>query len=223
VDSGSLESAEALVTAAEREIAVFDELGFSDVMLSMKASSVADTIKANRIFAERSGVPLHVGVTEAGPLIAGVVRNVTALVALLGEGIGDTIRVSLSDTMENEIIAGREILDTVRELKGTGEAPHGVRIVSCPRCGRSGFDTHAFTALWQARLYAMDKKITIAVMGCAVNGPEEARHADLGITGAGDKVLIFRKGKIIRTIDASEADPKSPLVDNAFEEELRRL
>jgi (E)-4-hydroxy-3-methylbut-2-enyl-diphosphate synthase len=158
-----------------------------------------------------------VGVTEAGPLIAGVVRNAAALVALLGEGIGDTIRVSLSDTMENEVIAGREILQTVRELKGAGEAPRrGVRIVSCPRCGRSSFDTHAFTALWQSRLYAMDKNITVAIMGCAVNGPEEARHADLGITGAGDKVLIFSKGKIIRTIDAGEANA-------AFEEELGRI
>jgi len=218
VDSGLLESAEALVLAAEREIAVFNELGFADFMVSMKASSVADTIKANRIFAERNDVPLHVGVTEAGPLIAGVVRNATALVALLGEGIGDTIRVSLSDTMENEVIAAREILETVRELKGAGETSRqrGVRIVSCPRCGRSGFDTHAFTALWQNRLYAMDKNITVAIMGCAVNGPEEARHADLGITGAGDKVLIFSKGRIIRTINAVEADA-------AFEEELGRL
>jgi len=217
VDSGSLDSAEALVLAAEREIAVFSELGFSDVLVSMKASSVADTIKANRVFAERSEVPLHVGVTEAGPLIAGVVRNAAALVALLGEGIGDTIRVSLSDTMENEVIAAREILDTVRELKGAVETPRprGVRIVSCPRCGRSGFDTHAFTARWLNRLYAMDKNITVAIMGCAVNGPEEARHADIGITGAGDKVLIFSKGKIIRTIDAVEADA-------AFEEELRK-
>jgi (E)-4-hydroxy-3-methylbut-2-enyl-diphosphate synthase len=216
VDSGSLESAEALVLAAEREIAVFNELGFAAVIVSMKASSVADTIKASRIFAERSDIPLHVGVTEAGPLIAGVVRNAAALVALLGEGIGDTIRVSLSDSMENEVIAGREILKTVRELKGAGEAPQGVRIVSCPRCGRSSFDTHAFTALWQSRLYALEKSVTVAIMGCAVNGPEEARHADLGITGAGDKVLIFSKGKIIRTIDAGEANV-------AFEEELGRL
>jgi (E)-4-hydroxy-3-methylbut-2-enyl-diphosphate synthase len=145
------------------------------------------------------------------------VRNAAALVALLGEGIGDTIRVSLSDTMENEVIAGREILETVREMKGAGETPRrGIRIVSCPRCGRSGFDTHAFTARWQNRLYAMDKNITVAIMGCAVNGPEEARQADIGITGAGDKVLIFRKGKIIRTIDSSEADL-------AFEEELGKF
>jgi (E)-4-hydroxy-3-methylbut-2-enyl-diphosphate synthase len=217
VDSGSLDSAEALVLAAEREIAVFSVLGINSVLVSMKASSVADTIKANRIFSERSDVPLHVGVTEAGPLIAGVVRNAAALITLLGERIGDTVRVSLSDTMENEVIAAREILETVQEMKSVGEAPrYGVRIVSCPRCGRSGFDTHAFTAHWLNRLYAMDKNITVAIMGCAVNGPEEARHADIGITGAGDKVLIFSKGKIIRTIEASEADA-------AFEEELKRF
>ena len=218
VDSGSLERDEALVQAAEREIAVFNEFGFKDVVVSMKASSVADTINANRILAKRSDVPLHVGVTEAGPLIAGVVRNTAALTVLLGEGIGDTIRVSLSDTVEKEVIAGREILSTVRDLTGNkaGENPFsGVRVVSCPRCGRSGFDTHGFTERWQSRFYAMDRNITIAVMGCAVNGPGEARHADLGITGAGDKALIFRKGELMRTVNAADADA-------AFEEELNR-
>ena len=210
VDEGSLECAEAMVLAAGREMDIFDEFGFRDVLVSMKASSIADTIKANRMLAERSDVPLHVGVTEAGPLIAGVVRNTAALVALLGEGIGDTIRVYLSDTMENELIAGREILDAAGYTTGA------VRIISCPKCGRSCFDTHSFTGRWQNRLYAMDKNITVAVMGCAVNGPGEASHADLGITGAGDKVLIFRKGKVIRTIDAAAADA-------AFAEELDKI
>ena len=213
--------AEAMVLAAEREIAIFDEFGFKDVLVSMKASSIADTIKANRLFAERSDIPLHVGVTEAGPLIAGVVRNTAALVALLSEGLGDTIRVSLSDTMEKEIIAGREILAAVRDMAGVvrdsdGGNSVGMRLISCPRCGRCGFDTHGFTERWQNRLYIMDKNISVAIMGCEVNGPGEARHADLGITGAGEKVLIFRKGKVIRTIDAAEADI-------AFEEELNRL
>ena len=217
VDEGSLESAEALVQAAEREIAGVDKFGFKDVLVSMKASSVADTINANRILAKRSDVPLHVGVTEAGPLIAGVVRNTAALMVLLGEGIGDTIRVSLSDTMEKEVIAGREILSTVGDMTGNNAGDfQGVRVVSCPRCGRSGFDTHGFTERWQDRFYAMDRNITIAVMGCVVNGPGEARHADLGITGAGDKVLIFRKGEVTRTVDAADADA-------AFEEELDRL
>jgi (E)-4-hydroxy-3-methylbut-2-enyl-diphosphate synthase len=143
-----------------------------------------------------------------------------ALHALLSEGIGDTIRVSLSDTMESEVIAGREILGLMAESgaarQGITAQPKGVVIVSCPRCGRSGFDTHAFTARWQNYLYTLDKTCTVAIMGCAVNGPEEARHADLGITGAGDKVLLFRRGRVIRTIDAIDAD-------TAFREELDRL
>jgi (E)-4-hydroxy-3-methylbut-2-enyl-diphosphate synthase len=250
-DSGELDRAEALVLAAERELAVFDEFGFKDVLVSLKASSAAETIRANRLFAERRGTdspapPLHIGVTEAGPLIAGVVRNTAALCALLAGGIGDTVRVSLSDSMENEVIAGREILALAGELAADaalrdadkrlaggdsdGGSTHqeagilrkykedqpGVTIVSCPRCGRNSFDTHGFTARWLNRLYALKKRCTVAVMGCAVNGPEEARHADLGITGAGNKALIFLHGKVVRTVDASRAD-------EAFAEELENL
>jgi (E)-4-hydroxy-3-methylbut-2-enyl-diphosphate synthase len=247
VDSGEIDRALALVLAAERELAVFGEFGFKDVLVSMKASSVTETIRANRLFAERPGAgeppPLHIGVTEAGPLIAGVTRNTAALCALLTGGIGDTIRVSLSDSMENEIIAGREILALAGELaadypegnpvksgnthryahhgpgilrKYKGGPQSAVTIVSCPCCGRNGFDTHGFTARWLNRLYALKKRCTVAIMGCAVNGPEEARHADLGITGAGDKVLIFLHGKIVRTVDAARAD-------EAFAEELEKL
>ena len=210
IDSSSLDCAEAMVIAAEREIAIFDEFKFTGVLVSMKASSIADTIRANRIFSERSDVPLHIGVTEAGPLIAGVVRSTAAFLTLLGEGIGDTIRVSLSDTMEKEVIAAREILAAIGLQTG------GLQIISCPRCGRSSFDTHGFTERWQSRLYAMDKNLTVAIMGCEVNGPGEARQADLGITGTGNKVLIFRKGKVIRTIDAKDAE-------RVFEEELVKI
>jgi (E)-4-hydroxy-3-methylbut-2-enyl-diphosphate synthase len=135
---------------------------------------------------------------------------------LLAEGVGSTIRVSLSDSMESEVIAGREILGAVADSTGKGDSGRGIVIVSCPRCGRNGFDTHEFTERWRDRLYALRKDATIAIMGCAVNGPGEARHADLGITGAGDKVIIFRDGKAIRTIDPAEAD-------SAFEEELGKL
>lgn len=221
IDAGELTRAEALVLAAERELAIFRDFDFTDCLVSMKASSVADTIRANRLLAERTDSPLHIGVTEAGPLIAGVVRNTAALLALLGEGIGDTIRVSLSDTMENEVIAGREILNTAAETserakKRQGVGKGGVTIVSCPRCGRNGFDTHGFTSRWQDTLYALDKDVTIAIMGCVVNGPGEAKHADLGITGSGNKVLLFRHGEVIRTITAAEAD-------GAFREELEKL
>jgi (E)-4-hydroxy-3-methylbut-2-enyl-diphosphate synthase len=240
--SEKIDRALALVLAAERELAVFDEFGFKDVLVSLKASSVAETIRANRLFAERRGAdspapPLHIGVTEAGPLIAGVARSAAALSTLLAGGIGDTVRVSLSDSMENEVIAGREILTLAGELAADAalrktdegnahqeagilrkykEGRPGVTIVSCPRCGRNSFDTHSFTARWLNRLYALKKRCTIAVMGCAVNGPEEARHADLGITGAGNKALIFLRGKVVRTVDASRAD-------EAFAEELEKL
>jgi (E)-4-hydroxy-3-methylbut-2-enyl-diphosphate synthase len=209
VDRRELGRAEALVAAAEREIALFREFGFSSYLVSMKASSFADTIKANRLLAERCDAPLHIGVTEAGPLVAGVVRNTLALHALLSEGLGDTVRVSLSDTMENEVIAAREILNTT---DGAGR----VNIVSCPRCGRNSFDTHGFASRWLESLYALEKDVTVAIMGCVVNGPGEARHADLGITGAGNKVVIFARGKPIRTIDAADAD-------TAFREELEKL
>jgi len=213
-----MDTAQALAQAAERELAIFEEFDFYACVVSMKASGIADTIKANRILSQTSAFPLHLGVTEAGPLTAGVTKNTAALVTLLAQGIGDTIRVSLSDTVENEVIAGREIIRAAAELAEGNERlkSKGVNIISCPRCGRYGFDTHGFLNRWMIRLYALDKNITVAVMGCEVNGPTEAKDADLGITGAGDKVLIFRNGKIIKTTDAASAD-------KVFEEELQRI
>lgn len=208
VNSGSLprdlaekdDRALAIVEAAEREAAVFDELSFDDVVVSMKASSIQETVRANEIFASRHDIPLHLGLTEAGPLIPGVVKTALAFQPLLSRGIGATIRVSLSDSEENEVIAGREILSAL----GIGRP--GVDVISCPRCGRNTFDTHAFTERWRDRLYAVPKRMTVAVMGCVVNGPGEGKHADLGICGAGDKVMIFAKGKILRTVSPENAD-----------------
>lgn len=218
VNAGSLppalkESADlsaALVKAAEDELEILESLGFSDVVVSMKASDPAVTVEANRRFARTHDCPLHLGVTEAGPLIPGVARSAIAMADLLRDGIGSTVRVSLSDTVENEVIAAREILAAI------GLKRKGITLVSCPRCGRHVFDTHAFTARWQERLYALDRTATIAVMGCAVNGPGEARHADLGITGAGEWVVLFRHGEIIRKVKPEDAD-------KAFEEELAKL
>ncbi|MCL2720247.1 MAG: (E)-4-hydroxy-3-methylbut-2-enyl-diphosphate synthase [Treponema sp.] len=211
----------ALVKAAQRELALFKEFGFTNFLVSMKASGIADNIEANRIISQVTDAPLHIGVTEAGPLAAGAARNTAALLTLLTEGIGDTIRVSLSDTMENEIIAAREIIAAACELSQGSEhfkrlKRTGVKIISCPRCGRYGFDTHGFTNRWENRLYSIDKDMTIAIMGCEVNGPIEAKHAHLGITGVGDKVLIFKHGKVIKTITADSAD-------KIFNEELEKL
>ena len=210
IAEGKISRAQGICETAVREVEVFDSLNFDQVVVSMKSSSVAETIESNRFFASRYDIPLHLGVTEAGPLIAGVVKSSIAFYTLLSEGIGNTIRVSLSDKVENEVIAGLEI------LKESGKREGGVKLVSCPRCGRLGFDVHGFVARWQNELLSMKKDITVAVMGCVVNGPGEGKHADLGIAGAGDKVILFKKGKIIQTIEAKDAD-------NAFREQLSLL
>lgn len=192
--------AHACILAAEREIEVLESLNYHSIVVSMKLNEPAEVLKANQEFASKYSYPLHLGVTEAGPLISGVVRNTAALVPLLQEKIGATIRVSLSDSMEAEVLAGREILACA------GARNTGARIVSCPRCGRASFDTHDFLKRWSQRLYRIQKPITIAVMGCVVNGPGEAKNADIGITGAGDYVLIFRKYREPIKIKPEEAE-----------------
>jgi (E)-4-hydroxy-3-methylbut-2-enyl-diphosphate synthase len=193
------DAAAAMVKAAEEEIEVLESLGFGNIIISLKSSDTDSTVRANRLFARRFDYPLHIGVTEAGPLIPGVVRSTLAFSSLLGEGIGNTLRVSLSDTPEAEVITAREILSAL------GLRKKGIRLVSCPRCGRSGFDVHGFLSKTQNRLMALDKNLTVAVMGCVVNGPGEARHADIGITGAGNRVMIFRHGESVRTVAEEDA------------------
>ncbi|MBP3608051.1 MAG: flavodoxin-dependent (E)-4-hydroxy-3-methylbut-2-enyl-diphosphate synthase [Treponema sp.] len=210
VGKKELSRAVALSMTAAREAEIFDELKFDQFVVSMKASSVLETIEANEDFASKYDIPLHVGVTEAGPLITGVVKSTLAFSHLLKEGIGSTIRVSLSSSPENEVITGLEI------LRECGKREGGVKLVSCPRCGRMGFDVHGFMSRWQNKLLSMKKNITVAVMGCVVNGPGEGKHADIGIAGAGDKAIIFKKGQIVRTIDMKDAD-------KVFEEELKSL
>ncbi|WP_024468552.1 (E)-4-hydroxy-3-methylbut-2-enyl-diphosphate synthase [Treponema pedis] len=211
--------ASALVEAAIRELEIFDSLNFKNAVVSMKASTVHETVLANEIFARDFDNPLHLGVTEAGPLISGIVKSSLAFSRLLNEGIGSTIRVSLSDSCENEIIAGREILTECGKRSG------GIRLVSCPRCGRKGFDVQAFVKRWQTRLLAEKKDASIAVMGCVVNGPGEGKHADLGITGAEDSVIIFKHGEIKHRLNLLDlnAEEKIRVVDTVFEKELKTL
>ena len=181
----------AIVKAAEQEIEIFEKYNFMNAVFSLKSSDVDTTIEANRIFSERYKYPLHIGVTEAGPLIGGIVKNTAGILTLLKEGIGSTVRVSLSAEPEDEIVAGKAI------LKLCGEKTDSVNIVSCPRCGRASFDVHSFLPKINKILNGLNKNLTIAVMGCVVNGLDEARDADLGITGSGNSVVIFRKGEII--------------------------
>lgn len=225
VNNKQITRAEGLALTAAREAEIFNELNFDSVVVSMKASSVEETILANESFASKFDIPLHIGVTEAGPLISGVVKSTIAFTHLLNENIGSTIRVSLSDTPMNEVITGREI------LRETGKRPDGVKLISCPRCGRLGFDVHSFVTRWQTELLSLNKNITVAVMGCVVNGPGEGKHADLGICGAGDSVMIFKHGQIYCTLraDMSIKDEKMRLknlmenADNQFRKELYNL
>ena len=210
IAAGKISRAQGLCETAVREAEIFEELNFDQYIVSMKSSDVQETIECNEFYAKKYNNPLHLGVTEAGPLIGGVVKSSIAFSKLFNEGIGDTIRVSLSSLAENEVIAGVNI------LKECGKRTGGVTLVSCPRCGRIGFDVHAFVDRWQNRLLSMKKDITVAVMGCVVNGPGEGKHADIGIAGGKDKVIIFKKGEIVRTIDAKDAD-------KVFEEELNSL
>ena len=207
---GKITRAEGLCETAVREAEVFDKLNFDQYVVSMKSSDVKETIECNEFYAKKYNNPLHLGVTEAGPLIGGIVKSSIAFSSLLNEGIGDTIRVSLSSGTENEVIAGLNI------LKECGKRSGGVKLVSCPRCGRIGFDVHSFVDRWQNKLLSMNKDITVAVMGCVVNGPGEGKHADLGIAGGDDKIIIFKKGEIIGTFDAKDAD-------KVFEKELNSL
>lgn len=207
---GKISRAQGLCETAVREAEIFEKLNFDQYIVSMKSSDVQETIECNEFYAKKYNNPLHLGVTEAGPLIGGVVKSSIAFSKLLNEGIGDTIRVSLSSLAENEVIAGVNI------LKECGKRAGGVTLVSCPRCGRIGFDVHAFVDRWQNKLLSMKKDITVAVMGCVVNGPGEGKHADIGIAGGKDKVIIFKKGQIVRTVDEKDAD-------KVFEEELNSL
>ena len=210
IQKGQITRAQGLCETAVRESQLFEKYNFDQYVVSMKSSDVNETIQCNKFYAQKYNNPLHLGVTEAGPLIGGIVKSSIAFSQLLAQGIGDTIRVSLSDTPQNEVIAGVNI------LKECGKRNSGVTLISCPRCGRIGFDVHSFVERWQNRLMALDKNITVAVMGCVVNGPGEGRHADLGIAGTEDKVIIFKKGKIVQTIEPKDAD-------KVFEEELNSL
>ncbi len=210
IAAGKISRAQGLCETAVREAEIFDKLNFDQYIVSMKSSDVNETIECNQFYAQKFNNPLHLGVTEAGPLIGGVVKSSIAFSTLLNQNIGDTIRVSLSSPLENEVIAGVNI------LKECGKRSGGVTLVSCPRCGRIGFDVHAFVDRWQNKLLSMKKDITVAVMGCVVNGPGEGKHADIGIAGGKDKVIIFKKGQIVCTVDEKDAD-------KVFEEELNSL
>lgn len=208
VNSGSLEkslieryggvTAEGLVESALDKVAMLEQFGFSDIVISIKSSDVLMCVKAHRLIAERTSYPLHVGITEAGTLRSGNIKSAIGLGLILSEGIGDTIRVSLTASPVEEVVSAKLVLRTLGLRKG------GIEVVSCPTCGRTRIDLIGLAEQVEAMAAGYDLPIKVAVMGCAVNGPGEAREADLGIAGGAGEGLVFRKGEIVRKVPESE-------------------
>ncbi|MGI6787651.1 MAG: flavodoxin-dependent (E)-4-hydroxy-3-methylbut-2-enyl-diphosphate synthase [Acholeplasmataceae bacterium] len=204
INSGSLPNnlkptSENLINFMKNEVKALEDLGFTNIVLSLKTPDVLTTIETYRLASETFDYPLHLGVTEAGTLIGGSVKSSIALGVLLHEGIGDTIRVSLTENPELEIRVAKEILNN---LNLRNDMP---TLISCPTCGRLEYDMIPVAKEIDSFLQSVNKPIKVAVMGCVVNGPGEAKDADLGITGNNDVVLIFSKGKVIKKVHPSQA------------------
>ncbi len=203
VNSGSLERGllerygaplpEALVESALRHASLLEDCGFEDIVISIKSSDVKLMIAAYRLLAKRVDYPLHLGVTEAGTERMGIIKSAVGIGSLLCDGIGDTIRVSLTADPVQEVYAARDILRAC----GMGR---GVQIVSCPTCGRTKIDLISLANRVEQALAGVDKPLKVAVMGCAVNGPGEAREADIGIAGGRGEALLFKKGRLLRKV-----------------------
>ncbi len=216
VNAGSLEkellakyghpTAEAMVESALGHVAILEELGYGEIKISLKASDVMKTVSAYRLLSRKVDYPLHIGITEAGTLFSGTVKSSVGLGILLADGIGDTLRVSLTGDVLDEVRVGYEI------LKSLGLRQRGVNFVSCPTCGRCQINLVKVAEEVERRLQGVDKRITVAVMGCVVNGPGEAREADVGIAGGKGEGLLFRHGEIIRKV------PEDQLAEALLEE-----
>ena len=185
---------EKMVLSAMRHIQILEDNNFDKIKISLKSSDVLTTIEAYRLIAQKVDYPLHLGVTEAGTYNSGIIKSAVGLGTLLAEGIGDTIRVSLTDLPEEEVKAGYQI------LKALNLRQRGINFVSCPTCGRTQIDLINLAKTVEKKLADFEKPLTIAVMGCAVNGPGEAKHADYGIAGGIKEGYIFKKGEIIKKV-----------------------
>ena len=216
VNAGSLEkdllktyngaTAQAMVESAMRHVALLERTGFDQIKISIKASDVPRTLEAYRLLAQRTEYPLHVGVTEAGSLYSGVVKSALGIGMLLAEGIGDTLRVSLTRDPVEEVRVGFEI------LKALGIRQRGPEIISCPTCGRCGIDLMSVVEQVDQALLTRTVPIKIAIMGCVVNGPGEAKEADIGVAGGKGQGILFKKGKVVRKV------PQERLVEILLDE-----
>lgn len=220
VNAGSLEKDlldkniplhEKMVESAMKHIQILEDLDFDKIKVSLKSSDVLTTIEAYRLMAQKVEYPLHLGVTEAGTLKGGLIKSSVGLGTLLAEGIGDTIRVSLTENPVEEVFAGYEILKSLKLRQ------RGVNFVSCPTCGRTQIDLIGLAKKVETRFKNLDKNITIATMGCVVNGPGEARHADFGIAGGINEGYVFKKGEIVARVPESELlDKLEEVINNSL-------
>jgi len=208
VNAGSLEkdilsryghpTPEALVESAMRHITILEEMDFRDIKVSLKASSVPLTVKSYRLLAEKVDYPFHIGITEAGTLFSGTIKSAAGLGVLLAEGIGDTMRVSLTGDPVDEVRAGWEILKALEMRK------RGATIISCPTCGRLKFNSISIAKEIEEKLAKMKDSVRVAIMGCVVNGPGEAVEADIGIAGGDGAGMLYVKGKQVRKVKEEE-------------------
>ncbi|MDD2335500.1 MAG: flavodoxin-dependent (E)-4-hydroxy-3-methylbut-2-enyl-diphosphate synthase [Geobacteraceae bacterium] len=223
VNAGSLEkellskyghaSAEAMVESALGHVRILEDLGYDHIKISIKASDVTKTIEAYRLLSQRVDYPLHIGITEAGTTFSGTIKSSVGLGILLSEGIGDTLRVSLTGDPVDEIRVGYGI------LKALGLRQRGINLVSCPTCGRCQINLVPVAEDVERRLQGITKPITVAIMGCVVNGPGEAREADVGVAGGKGEGLLFRHGEVIRKVPENElADALVAEVEKMAEE-----
>jgi (E)-4-hydroxy-3-methylbut-2-enyl-diphosphate synthase len=216
VNAGSLEkdlldkydhaTPESMVESAMRHVRILEEMDFYDIIISLKASDVPRTVEAYRLIAQKVDYPLHLGITEAGTAFSGTIKSAVGLGILLAEGIGDTIRVSLTDHPVQEVRVGYEI------LKSLGLRSYGPTVISCPTCGRCKIDLVKIAREVEAGISNIKEPLKIAVMGCVVNGPGEAREADIGIAGGKGKGILFKRGIKIRNI------PEEKLVEELLDE-----
>jgi len=221
VNAGSLEkellqkyghpTAEAMVESALGHVRILEELGYDQIKISLKASDVTRTVEAYRLLSSRVDYPLHIGITEAGTTFSGTIKSAVGLGILLAGGIGDTLRVSLTGDPVDEVRVGFEI------LKSLNLRQHGVNFVSCPTCGRCQINLIQVAEEVEQRLRGVDAPFTVAVMGCVVNGPGEAREADFGIAGGKGEGLLFRHGEIVRKV------PEAELADALVEEVIKAV
>lgn len=213
VNSGSMmdgmdPTPENMIKAAKFHVDILESLGFYDIVLSLKATNIETMIEAYRLASTTFPYPLHLGVTEAGTAFGGSIKSAMALGILLYEGIGNTIRVSLTDTPEIEIRAAKEILNNL------GLRDNTPTLISCPTCGRIQYDMIQIAKDIEAYLDKVNKKVTVAIMGCKVNGPGEAKHADIGVAGGKGEAVIFKKGEIVTKVKESEVyDTLTKMID----------